>query len=112
MRSVVVFSGAGAVKAVTRVSDRASTFLIDDEFRRMFTAPDKATPLWQQLRSRLLGRIDPARLTTIIVHEKGKADIPVWLFGNSWYMTRDSQFAESADKKQLFELVLRSGLGQ
>ena len=100
----------GSQSAKTRTSDRAGGFLVSDEYRRLFTATDEAKPLWQDLRSRMLGRIDPGQLTTIIVRERGKADIPVWLYGKSWYMTRDSQYAESADKKRLFQLV--NGLNQ
>lgn len=100
----------GSQSATARTSDRSGAFMISDELRTIFAARDKETPLWQELRSRKLGRIDPGKLTTIVVREKGKTDIPVWNYGNSWYMTRDSQFAETADKKQLLALV--EGLNQ
>ncbi len=91
--------------AISRTSDRTGSFLVDDELRKVFAARDEVTPLWQELRSRLLGRINPAKLTTIIVRKKGTPDIPVWLYGKAWYMTRDSQFAELADKKSLLNFV-------
>ncbi|MCB1097660.1 MAG: DUF4340 domain-containing protein [Verrucomicrobiae bacterium] len=98
-------SGTGSQLAVSRTSDRKGSFLVDDEVRKVFAARDETTPLWQELRSRLLGRINPAKLTTIIVRRRNQTDIPVWLYGQSWYMTRDSQFAETADKKSLLNFV-------
>jgi hypothetical protein len=95
----------GSKLAVARTSDRSGSFLVDDELRGLFMARDDTTPLWQELRSRLLGRIDPAKLTTVIVRQTGKSDIPMWLYGKAWYMTRDSQYAETVDKKSLLGLV-------
>lgn len=100
----------GSQMAVARTSDRTGSFLVDDELRRLFLAEDSKKPLWQDLRSRLLGRIDPSQLTTIIVRRANKPDIPVWLYGKTWYMTRDSRYAETADKKSLLALV--NGLNQ
>ena len=96
--------------AQARTSDRKGTFAVDDEYREMFTALDENTPLWQHLRSRSLGRVNPSTISTIVVRNNAKNnryDLPVWLYGQAWYMTRNG-VTETADKASLLEFV--SGL--
>jgi hypothetical protein len=89
----------------THTSDRSGTFLLSNDFYEMFATPEREVALWELLRSRQLGRMDLARLNSVVFQRQGQPRVPVWLYGNAWHLLRESTVAEQADKGSLHRLV-------